>query len=77
VTRRTLPALAWVGETRLMPHARDFSAMGRIRAELIFHPPVNSADFAHRKTLARYCETEIAKGYLHLMRSGRPLAAPL
>lgn len=77
VTRRSLPALAWVGDTQLLPHARDFSALGRVRAELIFHPPVRAADFAHRKALARHCEAEISSGYLQLMRSGRPPAAPL
>jgi 1-acyl-sn-glycerol-3-phosphate acyltransferase len=77
VTRRSLPALAWVGDTELLPHARDFCAIGRVRAELIFHPLVSATDFADRKALARHCETVISRGYLSLMRTGRPLAVPL
>lgn len=68
VTRRRLPDLAWVGETELMPHAAGFMALGRVRAELLFHPPVRAADFASRKALSRYCETVIQSGYRTLMR---------
>jgi 1-acyl-sn-glycerol-3-phosphate acyltransferase len=77
VTRRTLPALAWVGDTELVPHVRDFAALGRVRAEIIFHAPVRAADFPDRKALARHCEAEVAGGYRWLMRTGRPPAAPL
>ena len=68
VTRRRLPDLAWVGETELMPHAATFLSLGRIRAELLFHPPVRAADFANRKALAAHCEAVIASGYRSLMR---------
>jgi 1-acyl-sn-glycerol-3-phosphate acyltransferase len=77
VTRRQLPALAWVGETELMPHALDFMGLGRVRAELIFHPPLRPEDFEGRKALARHCETVIATGYRQLMRAGGPPAGPL
>lgn len=69
VTRRNLPDLAWVGDTQLMPHAVTFMGLGRIRAELLFHPPVAAADFASRKTLARHCEQVITQGYRRLMRA--------
>jgi len=72
VTRRTLPSLAWVGDTELAPHARDFTALGRVRAELIFHAPVVAADFPNRKALARHCQAEVAQGYRLLMRTGSP-----
>jgi len=68
VTRQRLPDLAWIGETELMPHAMAFMALGRVRAEIIFHPPVRAVDFASRKTLARHCETVIGNGYRKLMR---------
>ncbi|MFZ4688523.1 MAG: lysophospholipid acyltransferase family protein [Polymorphobacter sp.] len=68
VTRERLPDLAWIGETELMPHAMAFMALGRVRAEIIFHPPVRRADFASRKTLAQHCETVISNGYRTLMR---------
>lgn len=68
VTRERLPDLAWIGDTELMPHALAFMKLGRVRAEILFHPPVHAAEFANRKTLARHCETEIAHGYRKLMR---------
>ncbi|GGE15256.1 hypothetical protein GCM10011529_22100 [Polymorphobacter glacialis] len=67
VTRERLPDLAWVGDTQLMPHAAAFMSLGRIRAELIFHPPVRAADFANRKMLAHHCQTVITHGYRKLM----------
>jgi len=77
VTRRTLPGLAWVGDSELLPHARAFAALGRIRAELVFHAPVSAAAFPDRKALAQYCETQISEGYRQLMRSGPPALPPL
>jgi 1-acyl-sn-glycerol-3-phosphate acyltransferase len=68
VTRRRLPDLAWVGDTELMPHATSFMALGSIRAEILFHPPVRAADFPGRKALSRHCETVINTGYRKLMR---------
>ena len=68
VTRRRLPDVAWIGDTELMPHAMSFLALGRVNAEIIFHPAVSAADFASRKTLAQHCETVISNGYRKLMR---------
>lgn len=68
VTRRTLPQIAWIGEAELAPHAADFLRLGRVRAELLFHPPVRRSDFPDRKALARHCEAAVARGYLELMR---------
>lgn len=72
VTRERLPDLAWIGDTELMPHAITFMSLGRVRADLLFHPPVRPEDFADRKALARHCEAVIAEGYRQLMRG--PLA---
>jgi 1-acyl-sn-glycerol-3-phosphate acyltransferase len=68
VTRERLPDLAWIGDTELMPHALGFMSLGRVRAEILFHPPVRAADFANRKLLAAHCERVIAEGYRQLMR---------
>lgn len=68
VTRERLPDLAWVGDTRLVPHAMAFMALGRVRAELRFHPPVTAGDFADRKALARHCHDVIADSYRTMMR---------
>ena len=70
VTRRQLPDLAWVGDTELAPHALNFMALGRVTAEIIFHDPIDPADFPDRKTLARHCHGVIAAGYRRLMRGG-------
>ena len=51
-----------------MPHALAFMRLGKVRAEIIFHPAVRRADFADRKALARHCEAVIATGYRQLMR---------
>jgi len=68
VTRARLPDLAWVGDTELMPHAVDFMGLGRVRAEIRFHPPVRAADFADRKALARHCHSVISDSYHAFMR---------
>jgi 1-acyl-sn-glycerol-3-phosphate acyltransferase len=68
VTRARLPDLAWVGDTELVPHAVGFMALGRVRAEIRFHPPVRAADFADRKALSRHCHTVISEAYRAFMR---------
>ena len=68
ITRRQLPSIAWIGDTELGPHALDFVRLGRVRAEIHFHPPVRRADFADRKALARHCRDVVAQGYAAAMR---------
>ncbi len=68
ITRERLPDIAWIGDTALMPHLLAFMSLGKVRAELIFHPTVRLGDFADRKVLARHCHDVIANGYRQLMR---------
>ena len=68
ITRERLPDIAWIGDTALMPHLFAFMSLGKVRAELIFHPPVRRGDFADRKALARHCHAVVADGYSRLMR---------
>ena len=68
MTRRRLAEIAWIGDMELWPHARDFMALGQIRAELLFHDAVRPQDFADRKALARHCHAVVADGYRMLMR---------
>lgn len=75
VTRRQLPDLAWVGETELAPHALGFIGLGRITADIMFHPPVAAADWPDRKALARHCHGLVATGYRRLMRGTPPSEA--
>lgn len=70
VTRRMLPSLAWVGDVELKPHIADFMRLGKIRAEILLHPPVRRADFTSRKDLARHCQAVVAAGYERLMHGG-------
>lgn len=54
--------IAWVGDIDFGPHAWGFLGLGRVRAQLIFHPPVRRSDFASRKDLARVSHATIARG---------------
>ena len=68
ITRERLPDIAWIGDTALMPHLLAFMSLGKVRAEMIFHPAVSMKQFADRKALARHCQTVVADGYRRLMR---------
>ncbi len=56
ITRERLPEIAWIGDTALMPHLLAFMSLGKVRAEILFHPPVRLGDFPDRKALARHCQ---------------------
>ena len=68
ITRESLPEIAWIGDTELMPHLLAFMSLGKVRAELRFHAPVRAGDFADRKALARHCHDVVAGGYRRMMR---------
>ncbi len=71
LTRNRLLELAWIGDMELAPHALDMSRLGRVRAEIVCHPPVRPADFADRKALTRHCHGAITACYRNLVR-GEP-----
>ncbi|MFN7176518.1 MAG: lysophospholipid acyltransferase family protein [Thermaurantiacus sp.] len=66
VTRNRLLELAWIGDMDLAPHLFEMMRLGRIRADIQFHAPVEAGDFPDRKALARHCEREVAMGYARL-----------
>ena len=68
ITRERLPDIAWIGDTQLWPHAVAFMSLGRVRAEIRFHPALRIADFADRKALARHCHAIVAASYSAMMR---------
>lgn len=68
MTRRTLPRLAWIGDTLLEENIPDMLALGNIRVDLILHEPLRRSDFADRKQLAFAAREIIDKGYRHAMR---------
>lgn len=68
VTRKQLPHIAWVGDVGLKEHALELLRLGRLRAEVLLHPPVRRSDFASRKALAQHAEAAVRNGYVALMR---------
>lgn len=70
ITRGMLPDIAWVGTSELVPHAKDFMGLGKIRAEVRFHPAVKASEFANRKVLTAHCHRVISASYRKMMRGG-------
>lgn len=68
------PFIAWYGDMDLGPHLWFVLGLGRVRAELHFHPPVTIEEFGSRKALAAHCEAVIAAG-LEAANAGRALRA--
>lgn len=68
VVRNSRHKIAWVGDMDLAPHAWELLGLGKVRALVQFHDPVQRSDFANRKELARYCEEVIAQGLLRANR---------
>ncbi len=68
VTRNRVLDIAWIGDMELAPHVFDVARLGRIRAELLFHEPVEASAFASRKALASHCHAVVSRGYEALMR---------
>ncbi|SDH58889.1 lysophospholipid acyltransferase family protein [Roseospirillum parvum] len=56
------PFVAWYGDMDLAPHLWALLGLGRKRAEVVFHPPVEVSDFANRKALAEACRARVASG---------------
>jgi len=53
---------AWHGDHELFPHLISVFGLKGAIVDVIFHPPVKAADFAHRKDLAQHCHTQVARG---------------
>lgn len=54
--------IAWTGDDLLVPQMLKMLRMGRVTAEVMFHPPVRRSDFLDRKALARHCHQVVADG---------------
>jgi 1-acyl-sn-glycerol-3-phosphate acyltransferase len=54
--------IAWVGDIDFGPHAWAFLGLGKIRAQIVFHPAVRRSAFANRKLLAQHCHSAIEQG---------------
>ncbi len=71
--RATRPLIGWYGDMALEPHFLTLLGLGRIGVDLIFHAPINSRDFASRKTIAAHCHETVRRG---LMATRRESALP-
>ncbi len=56
------PSFAWYGDMDLAPHMWESAGLGRLTVVVEFHPPVTFEEFASRKAMADYCQTEVAQG---------------
>lgn len=61
------PFVAWYGDMEMAPHLWQLTRMGRITAEVTFHPPVTLAQFTDRKALAAHCERAARAGLARLL----------
>jgi 1-acyl-sn-glycerol-3-phosphate acyltransferase len=75
IGRPLRPFVAWYGDMDLAPHLWFVLGMGRLVAELRFHPPVNIEELGSRKALAAHCERVIGAA-LEAANAGRPAVAP-
>jgi 1-acyl-sn-glycerol-3-phosphate acyltransferase len=73
--RTSRPVFAWYGDMDLATHFWRFSQHRGLRATVLFHPPLNPADFASRKALSHAVWQAVADGAATL-RQNRPVAVP-
>ncbi len=71
VSRADRPKIGWFGDMELIDHVISLMGLGRIRAEVRFHPPVTLREAGSRKALAQYCERMVRAG-LDDSRKNRP-----
>jgi 1-acyl-sn-glycerol-3-phosphate acyltransferase len=71
--------VAWYGDMDLQPHLWTIMQLGKVTAEVTFHPPVTIGEFSDRKALAAHCERMTSEGFARLLagREAAPGAALL
>ncbi len=62
IDRDWRPLLAWYGDMELPGHAWRVLGLGRIRVEVILHPPLTLEALGSRKALADHCQRIVAEG---------------
>lgn len=62
LTRATRPLIGWFGDMELPDHVWQMLGLGRVEAEIRFHPPFHMRRAGSRKSLAAQCEQAVARG---------------
>lgn len=60
VGRNFRPYYAWYGDMDLLSHFWEWTGLGLVTVEVVFHPPVTLAEFDSRKDLAAHCHRVVA-----------------
>lgn len=75
--RAERPLVGWYGDMEMLSHAWELLKAGPLDVRIRVGPPVPLGDFADRKALARYSETEVREHVVRILRdraSQEPLA---
>ena len=75
--RAERPMVGWYGDMEMLSHAWKLLKAGPLDVRIRVGPPVPLGDFADRKALARYSETEVREHVVRILRnraSQEPLA---
>jgi 1-acyl-sn-glycerol-3-phosphate acyltransferase len=75
VTHASRDVFSWYGDMTLAPHVWQVAQWRGKRASLLFHPPIDPADYPDRKILSQVTWQAVADGAAAL-RQNRPLKAP-
>lgn len=59
---------AWYGVMDFLSHLWIFLQLGEVTVEVMFHPPITSAEFKDRKEVSHYCSMVIQKGMSDAIR---------
>jgi 1-acyl-sn-glycerol-3-phosphate acyltransferase len=68
--RRQRSEFGWYGDTELLPHLLRVAGSPPFTVQLYYHTVPVLDQIAHRKDLAKYCETLTRDGIQQLLRSG-------
>jgi 1-acyl-sn-glycerol-3-phosphate acyltransferase len=79
VGRASRAVFAWYGDMSLAPHVWRLAQWRGKRVTLLFHAPLDPADYPDRKALSQAAWTAVAEGAgaLRQNRPARPLGAPV
>ncbi len=72
VGRSSRTAFAWFGDMSLAPHVWQVVQWQGKRVTLLFHPPLDPADFASRKALSQATWEAVADGAATLRQNRAP-----